>query len=176
MSANFIDDLIEAVQQVVRTDMDYLKEVIIISGMPEITQNHRYLGYNRHQLNEGASRMAFSATALINNRRADKWLLKGYAKKMSRLLFNPRWTRSELDMFINALRCSPDVIAVLTAAEAPYSLLGILEIEDPGSSGIFKRWQRRIRPILAIPGLDNQGVDTISAFEEANEIRRSGRI
>jgi len=116
---------------------------------------------------------AFSAVALINNRRAAQWLLKGYSKTISQIVFNPRWTRNEMDLFINALRCSPEIVALISSTAAAYSLLGILEIEDRGHTGIFKRWSRRIRPVLAVPGLDDLSQQSIAAFEGANEIRKS---
>ena len=173
MSANFIDDLLEVVLRVFTPDIPALKEVLIISGMPEETQNLRYLSFNRQVVQEGSIIKAFSAVALINNRRAAQWLLKGYSKTISQIVFNPRWTRNEMDLFINALRCSPDIVALISSTAAAYSLLGILEIEDRGNKGIFKRWSRRIRPVLAVPGIDDVSQQSIAAFERANEIRKS---
>ena len=173
MSANFINDLLEALQRVFAPDRTSLKEVLIISGMPEKTQNLRYLSFNRQVVREGTQQITFSAVALINNRRAEHWMLRGFYKKMSTLVFNPRWTRNELDLFINALRCSPDILTLMAAVDAAYSLLGILEIENHGETGIFKRWRRRIRPVLAVPGIDDDALKSIAAFEQANEIRRS---
>jgi len=173
MSANFIDDLLEAVLRVFTPNISALKEVLIISGMPEETQNIRYLSFNRQVVQEDTTIKTFSAVALINNRRAEQWLLKGYSKKISQLIFNSRWTRNEMDLFINALRCSPDIVALISSAPAAYSLLGILEIEDRGNTGIFKRWSRRIRPALIIPSLDDTRQQSIAAFEHANEIRKS---
>jgi hypothetical protein len=173
MGADFIDDLLQAVHRVFKPVEPSLKEILIISGMPEETQNLRYLSYNRQVVEAGAVKTAFSAVALINNRRAKQWSLKGYFRKMSQVVFNPRWTRNELDLFINALRCSPDILTLLGTARAAYTLLGILEVEEQGSAGIFKRWARRIRPVLAVPGIDDAGLKTITAFEHANEIRRS---
>lgn len=173
MSANFIDDLLEAVLRVFTPKISALKEVLIISGMPEETQNLRYLSYNRQVVQEDSIIKAFSAVALINNRRASQWLLKGYSKTLSQIVFNPLWTRNEMDLFINALRCSPDIIALISSTAAAYSLLGIIEIEDRGNTGIFKRWSRRIRPALAVPGLDDVSQQSVAAFERANEIRKS---
>jgi hypothetical protein len=173
MGADFIVDLLQAVHRVFPSDVTSLKEILIVSGMPEETQNLRYLSYNRQVVEKDALQTAFSAVALMNNRRALPWLLRGYFRKMSQLVFSPRWTRNELDLFINALRCSPDILTLLGAATADYTLLGILEIEDHGSTGIFKRWTRRLRPVLAVPGLDDAELKTITTFEHANEIRRS---
>jgi len=175
MSANFIDDLLEAVLRVFTPEISALKEVLIISGMPQETQNIRYLSFNQQVVQEGSIIKAFSAVALINNRRAAQWLLKGYSKTISQIVFHPRWTRNELDLFINALRCSPDILALISSTAAAYSLLGLLEIEDRGNTGIFKRWSRRIRPALAVPGLDDISLQSIAAFERANEIRKSTR-
>lgn len=175
MSANFIDDLLHSVERVFSPDPTALKEVLIISGMPESTQNLRYLGFNRQAVQLGTARQSFSAVALINNRRAEQWRLKGYFRKVGQIIFNSRWTSSEMDLFIIALRCSPDVINLMASSRATYSLVGILEIEDRGDSGIFKRWSRRIRPVLAVPGLDQKGVKTIEAFESLNEVRKPAK-
>ena len=172
MSANFIEDLLEAVHRIFKPDISALKEVLIISGMPGETQNIRYLSFNRQVAEEADCIKAFSAIALINNRRAEQWRLKGYSRKFSQFIFHSRWTRNELDLFINALRCSPDIIALISSAPAAYSLLGILEIRDRGNSGIFKLWPRRIRPALIIPGLDDASQQLIAAFEHVNEIRK----
>ena len=173
MSANFIDDLIDATQRVFTSDRFILKEVLIISGMPEKTQNLRYLSYNRQVVQRGDAIKTFSAVALINNGRATQWKLEGYFQIVSQVVFNPRWTRNELDLFINALRCSPEILALIASAPAAYSLLGILQIEDRGDRGIFKRWSQRIRPVLVVPDLKDHELETIEAFERANEIRRS---
>lgn len=175
MSADFIDDLLKAVERVFPPDKTALKEVLIISGMPDDTQNLRYLGFNRQVTQADGVRKSFSAVALINNRRAEQWRLKGHLQKISQLVLNPRWTRSESDLFINALRCSPDVMDVLASVGAAYSLLGILEVEDRADSGIFRRWSRLIRPVLAVPGLDARQAEVVAAFENLNEIRKAAR-
>jgi hypothetical protein len=175
MSADFIDDLIRAVERVFPPDKPALKEVLIISGMPDDTQNLRYLGFNRQIVQEQDVRKAFSAVALINNRRAKQWRLRGHAQKMSQIIFNPRWTRNELDLFINALRCSPDIMNLLAAVPVPYTLLGIVDIEDRADTGIFRRWLRRVRPVLAVPGLDAPEIQMVDAFERLNELRKTAR-
>jgi hypothetical protein len=175
MSSNFIKDLIDAVERVFPPDKTALEEVLIISGMPESTQNLRYLGFNRQVVQEDDTRKAFSAVAVVNNRRAELWRLKGYFQKASQIIFHPRWTRNELDLFINALRCSPDIMHLLASTGSAYSLLGILEMEDRGDSGIFRRWSRRIRPVLAVPGLTDERIRTVAAFERLNEIRKTSR-
>jgi len=175
MSADFVDDLVQAVKRVLEPDIARLKEVLIISGMPEETQNLRYLGFNRQCVHKETVTIFFSAVAIINNRRMTVWQHKGYMKTISQFVFNPRWTRNELDLFINALRCSPEIIDLIAGSGAPYSLLGILEIEDRNNAGIFKRWSRRIRPVLAIPGIEAPRINTVTAFEKANEIRKRAK-
>ena len=100
MSTDFIDNLLKAVSRNFSSDISALKEILIISGMPEETQNIRYLSFNRQSIQEDGAIKTFSAVALINNRRATQWLLKGYARKISQLVFNPRLTRNEMDLFI----------------------------------------------------------------------------
>lgn len=172
MSTDFIDDLLQTIARVMPVEGKALKELLIISGVPETTQNLRYLGFNRHVVSSESGHKAFSAVALINNRRSDRWRLGGYAQKISQIVFSPRWTRNELDLFINALRCSPDIMDLMATAAPPYSLLGLLEIQDRSDTGIFKRWSRRIRPFLGIPGLDAKAIESVAAFEHLNEIRK----
>jgi len=176
MSTNFIDDLIQAVTRVVTPNISLLKEVLVIGGMPESTQNLRYLSYNRHTTVENGRSCDFSAVAVINNRRAADWQLNGYPKTISRWVFSSRWTRNPLDLFMNNLRCHPEVMAALAAATANYTLLGILTFTDPNGSGIVSRHAQYTCPVVAVPGLDGKALAIIEAFEAANCIKKSPLI
>ena len=83
MSHDFIEDLRHALNRVVTADISKLKEILIISGMPEETENLRYMSFNRQIITEENRTMEFSAVAVINNRRAVHWRLEGYKKKIS---------------------------------------------------------------------------------------------
>lgn len=174
MRNDFIDDLIQAVTRVVTPNAPLLKEVLVIGGMPEQTQNLRYLSYNRHTTMEQNRSCEFSAVAVINNRRAREWQLGGYSKRISRWVFSTRWTRNPLDLFLNNLRCDPSVMAVLDAAESNYTLLGILTTTDSHDSGLKHQPGHYICPVVAVPGLDAKALHTIQAFETGNQIKKSG--
>jgi hypothetical protein len=176
MKNDFIDDLISAVDRVVTPNAPLLKDVLVIGGMPEPTQNLRYLSYNRHTTTEHGQSCEFSAVAVINNRRALEWQLSGYPKKISQMVFSTRWTRNPLDLFINNLRCDPTVIAVLTDAPSNYTLLGILTTTDLDGARLPRHQAQYICPVVAVPGIDNQKLSTIQAFETANQIRKTGLI
>ena len=176
MHNDFIDDLINAVMRVVTPNAPLLKDILVIGGMPEQTQNLRYLSYNRHTTVERGHTLEFSAVAVINNRRAREWQLKGYSKKISRWVFSTRWTRNPLDLFLNNLRCEPSVMAVLADADSNYSLLGILTTTDTQGSEATQRSGQYICPVVAVPGIDSQGIKTIQAFETANQIKKSGIV
>ena len=176
MKANFIDDLIRCVTRVVTPNMTLLKDVLVIGGMPEKTQNLQYLSYNRHTTVEKGQTCEFSAVAVINNRRVGQWQLEGYAEKISRWIFNTRWTRNPLDLFLNNLRCDREVMAVLESAHSNYSLLGIVTRTDLHASGITRRHAQFIRPVVAIPGLAGRELTIIQNFEAANQIRKTGPI
>jgi hypothetical protein len=176
MHNDFIDDLINAVMRVVTPNAALLKDILVIGGMPEQTQNLRYLSYNRHTTMDRGHAREFSAVAVINNRRAREWQLKGYSEKISRWVFSTRWTRNPLDLFLNNLRCEPSVMAVLADAESNYSLLGILTTTDPQGSAASHQPGQYISPVVAVPGIDSQGIQIIQAFETANQIKKSGIV
>jgi len=65
---DYIDQLVHAIDRVVTPDAASLREILFVAGMPERTQNLRYLGYNRHIIAEEFRTLEFSAVAVINNR------------------------------------------------------------------------------------------------------------
>lgn len=174
MSHNFIDDLLCALDRVLTPDAGYLKDILIISGMPEKTANLRYLAFNRQVFEEEGRRREFSAVAVLNNRRAEKWRHRGLHKKISRLVFHSRWTFNPLDLFLNGIRCHSRLMDTIAAAPGRYTLLGILQTTE--MRGPFDSRSRRhcIRPILAMPGIGNGDLKTVVAFEMENEICKSG--
>jgi hypothetical protein len=176
MNNDFIDDLIQAVSRVVTPNASLLKEVLVIGGMPESTQNLRYLSYNRHSSIDRGCACEFSAVAVINNRRARNWRLTGTPKNISRWVFSTRWTRNPLDLFLNNLRCDPSIMALLADAECHYTLLGILTMRDTHGAGPKHPAGQYICPVVALPGLDAVAIQTIQAFETANQIKKSGII
>ncbi len=173
MSHNFINDLINALNRVVTPDVALLKEILIVGGMPEKTENLRYLSFNRYVEEKEKKSIEFSAVAVINNRRVEQWRLEGYSKKLSQMVFSTRWTRNPLDLFVSNIRCTPEILDIMHSAPAPYSLLGILQIEEPEKSGFFKRKVRIVRPVLAIPGLREEDLKKLIEFERKNEIEKS---
>ena len=173
MHHDFIDDLLETLDRVIKPDSDRLRDLLIFNGMPEETQNIRYLSYNRQGLYEGGRSLAFSVAAVINNRRMGQWRLTGYREKLGQLVFNPRWTRSPLDLFLIRLRCFPAVVDILDGVAARYTLMGILQIEDQSAGGLRFRKRYRLRPFVGVPGVDDAALTVIEAFEKANEIQRS---
>ncbi len=176
MNKDYIDDLIQAVTRVVTPNAALLKEVLVIGGMPEATQNLRYLSYNRHCSMDRGCSCEFSAVAVINNRRARSWRLTGTSRNISRWVFSTRWTRNPLDLFLNNLRCDPSVMSVLDNAASNYTLLGILTMQDAHGSGPKQAMGQYISPVVALPGLDPAATQTIQAFETANQIKKSGII
>lgn len=176
MNNNFIDALIQAVTRAVTPNVALLKDVLVIGGMPDQTQNLRYLSFNRHTTVVSGYSCEFSAVAVINNRRAGQWQLNGYTKKVSRWIFSTRWTLNPLDLFLNNLRCDPSVMAVLAGATANYSLLGILKKTDLHGTGLTNRRAQYIGPVVAVPGIDDEASKIIQAFESANQIKQSGMI
>jgi len=173
MNNDYIDDLIHAVTRVVTPNVPLLKDVLVIGGMPEKTQNLRYLSYNRNSTVAKGRACEFSAVAIINNRRTGKWRLGGYPKMISRWVFSTRWTRNPVDLYLNNLRCDPSVMAVLAGSTSRYTLLGILTMTDLHGAGMTNRRAQYICPVVAVPGIDGHATKTIQAFEAANHIKHS---
>jgi hypothetical protein len=121
---------------------------------------------------EGERTLLFSAAALINNHRIGNWRLAGYREKVSQIVFNPRWTRSPLDLFLIRLRGDATVMDILGAAAARYTLMGILYSEERLPGRLIRRKRYRCRPTVVVPGIDANAQAAIEAFEKANEIKR----
>ena len=173
MSNNFINDLIGALNRVVNPDIPHLKEILIVGGMPEKTENLRYLSFNRYVYSQDNKTIEFSAVAVLNNRRAQHWKLEGYHKKVSQLVFNTRWTRNPLDLFLNSLRCNPELMDIISTANTNYTLLGILQTDEIEKTGLLKRKVRSIRPVIALSGLSEEDLNKIIDFENNNKIVKS---
>lgn len=173
MGHDIIGDLLDALTRVANLDSALIKDVLIVSGLPTKTENLHYLSFNHQVIDGKDSVMEFSAVAVINNRRAEKFRLEGYQKKLSQIVFSTRLTRNPLDFFLSNLRCHPAMIDLLSSASASFTLMGILQVDEIKGAGLFKRKKRRIRPIVAIPGIDSDALETVVAFETDNEIRKT---
>ena len=174
MGADFIDDLLQAVHRVFPSDVTSLKEILIISGMPEETQNLRYLSYNRQAVEKDAVKNSLFGRGLDKQPPRSALVAKGLFQNNESACLSARVGPATNSIYLSMPYAAPPIsLHCSGAANAAYTLLGILEIEDRGSAGIFKRWTRRIRPVLAVPGLDEAALKMIAAFEHANEIRRS---
>jgi hypothetical protein len=172
MSDDFISDLIDAVRRVISPNDALLKEILIVSGMPQEGENLRYQGFNRQTDTQSDQRIEFSAVAVINNRRIDHWRLEGRRKKLSQLIFSTRWTRNPLDLFVNSLRCNRGMMDLMASVGSDFTLLGILKREGPEGAGFSRRNTRRLKPVIAIPNLDPADLQTVVRFETACEIRQ----
>ena len=176
MENDYIDALINSVTRVVAPNVQLLKDILVIGGMPEETQNLKYLSYNRDTTVARGRSCEFSAVAVINNRRADHLRLTGYQQKISRWVFSDRWARNPLDLFLNNLRCSTSVMDVLAGATERYTLLGIMTVTELTGTQMTKTPGEHICPVVAVPGIDGASLATIEAFESANCIKKSGMI
>jgi hypothetical protein len=148
-------------------DREHLKEILILSGMPEETQNLRYLAYNRQVMARLGTNLEFSAVAVINNRRIDRWRLDGWRRIVSRIVFHPAWTRhNPMDLFLSRLRGNPWMMNLLANSKKDYTLFGILQLEPLRPAGT----RREIRPVVVLPGLDAEGLKTVDDFEDKHRL------
>ena len=67
MTDDQINGLISALKREVAPDETQLKEILILSGMPEKSENLKYLGFNCHTIESDDRSIEFSAIAIINN-------------------------------------------------------------------------------------------------------------
>ena len=173
MVQDFVDDLIFSLSRVITLDATPLKEILIVSGMPESTENLRYLGFNQQRIVQDQRQFVYSAVAVINNRRAKMWRLQGYQKKISQLIFHTKWTRNPLDLFLNNLRCDDDMTDIMVRSTGNYTLFGLLHIRGTGGRGFIKRRYHCIRPVVGIPDLSPTHLQMVSAFEHHNEVKKT---
>jgi hypothetical protein len=162
MHGDFLDELLGALDRVAPLHHEALKEILILSGMPEETQNLRYLAYNRQVLSRGGANLEFSAVAVINNRRIGQWRLEGLRKTISRIVFHPLWTRrNPMDLFLSRLRGNQRMMTLLAASRKDYTLLGILQVEKlrPAVAS------RESRPVVALPGISDADLQMVRDFE-----------
>jgi hypothetical protein len=167
MPGDFIDELLGALDRIGPLDHDRLKEVLILSGWPEETQNLRYLAYNRQVFVHGGANREFSAVAVINNRRLPWWRLAGWRRMVSRLVFYPLWAkRSPMDLFLNRLRGEATMVERMAASRKAYTLFGILRLEPLRPSTAVCE----TRPVIALPGLDPGEKAQVEKFEIENRL------
>ncbi|MDM8540350.1 hypothetical protein QUF90_04615 [Desulfococcaceae bacterium HSG9] len=172
MSQDFINDLINSVNRVARPDVRQLKEILILCGMPAETKNIRYLSFNHHIGIQGDRTHIFSAVAVLNNRRISHFRLKGNRKKISRIIFNKKWTFNPLDFFLNRLRCDSGMTDIMAASVSDYTLLGILKQENISGKGYYRHKYVETNPVVAIPGISDWDLKRVIDFEKANHIRK----
>ncbi len=172
MSPNYINDLINSVNRVARPDDRQLKEILILCGMPAETKNIQYLSFNNHTITEGDCTHTFSAVAVLNNRRAAHFRLKGNQKKISQIIFHKKWTFNPLDFFLNKLRCEHGMTDIMAASVSDYTLLGILKQEKISGQGYYRHKYVEINPVVAIPGISDWDLKRVTDFEAANHIRK----
>lgn len=172
MSQNYINDLIEAATRAARPDVRQLKEILILCGMPGETKNIQYLSFNNHTWTEGECAFTFAAVAVLNNRRAAEFRLKGNQKKISQIIFHKLWTFNPLDYFLNRLRCNSEMMDIMAAASSDYTLLGILTQEKERGKGYYRHKYLEIQPVAAIPKLSEYELKRVIEFETTNHIRK----
>ena len=148
-----------------------LKEILILSGMPEKAENLKYLGFNCHIIESDDGSIEFSAIAVINNHRVDYWRLDGLHRRLNRFLIDKRVDAQSCGYFYQQSQ-------VLTQNDEPAGRiqrclhpLGMLRYQVAQVAGERKRKVRHVRPIIAVSGIDGVGAGMVAAFETANEIR-----
>jgi hypothetical protein len=170
MGKDFLRDLLQALERVVTPDAVLFRDILIINGMPEETEPLRYLGFKSHVFEK--DNRSLELVAVINNRMAKQWRLKGYRKTLNPIGGCARWTRNPVDLFLDTLRSSPEMIDILAAAPGRYTLFGILTVEPFPGAGRIKRLFRCLRPVVALPGIGADDLKRVAVFETQNEIRK----
>ena len=167
MHLDFLDDLLSALGRVLPSIPGQLREIMILSGMPEETENLRYLAFNRDVVSHAGGTVEFSAVAVINNRRIAHWRLAGLPRTLSRIVFHPLWTRrNPMDLFLNDLRGDQAMMDLLATSKSDYTLFGILHTESGGDY----RSPRLTQPVIALPDLKGERLGKVVTFETVHRI------
>ena len=111
---------------------------------------------------------------MLNNARMRRYQLKGIKKKISQKVF--ALTANMMDIFINNIRIEPRLIDIMTNSTGELSILGILQIDEISRAKLVSRRLRRIRPLMLIPGISDNDLQYVEAFETHNERQQIKRL
>jgi hypothetical protein len=167
-AANLADRLIRDIQRVLPPDTALFHEAIMRAGPPETTQSLRYLPFNRQVHRTDDAIIHLSLVALFNNPCMDRFILSGFRKWLSRLVY--RFRANEMDRFIRALRLDRRLLHIMATAGGGFSILGILQRDDTQRGRLFNRHRRIVRPLLLVPTTDTSTREYILEFERRQTI------
>jgi hypothetical protein len=167
--------LIDGIEKVLPPDQELFRDAILEDGVLEPTQSIRYLPYNQQEHPNGDDTIRLSLVALLNNRRMEKYHLKGLKLRLNRylMLFN----RNHLDRFVNLVRCDAKLIRILASSSVEYSVLGIVTIDSIRRRRyFFNQRLRTIRPLMLVTGVLEADLPYLDLFAEEHKIEQVKRL
>ncbi len=166
--------LIQNIKRVMPPDIRYFEKILATAGPIEATQAIKYLPFNRQVVEESDTRKTLSLVAVFNNRRMEKYRLKGLKKQISGYLFSR--TKNHMDHFINRIRSNGTLVNLMSRAEGTFSILGIFQKDEIEKKRFFKKQFRSIAPLILVNCSEKMDVDHINDFENRHTIKKVKRF
>ena len=138
------------------------------AGAPEVTQPLRYLPFNRQIHTDGDVTTTLSLVVLFNNLRMERFFLRGFRERLSRLVF--KFSFNTMDRFIRAVRLDQQLLCMMATAAGEFSILGIVQRDEIHRKRFFKRRCRFLCPLLLIPITDAVSQGYVIEFQRRQTI------
>ncbi len=166
--SNLAERLIRDIHRVIPPDAALFHEAVMDAGAPEATQCLRYLPLNRQVHADGDVTTCLSLVVLFNNLRMDRFLLRGFRERLSRLVFT--FSFNPMDGFVRAVRLDRRLLRIMATAAGEFSIMGIVQRDEIQRNRFFKRRCRFLCPLLLIPQTDAVSQTYVIEFERRQTI------
>lgn len=168
--SNLSGRLIRDIERIIPPDAALFHEAVIIAGAPEATQSMRYLPFNRQIYADQNVTTTLSLVVLFNNLRMERFFLRGFRERLSRLVF--KFSFNVMDRFIRAVRLDQRLLRIMATAAGEFSIMGIVQRDEIHRRRFFKRRFRVLHPLLLIPIADAVSQDYVIEFERRQTITK----
>jgi hypothetical protein len=172
---NLATTLIGNIASILPPDRELFRDAILEDGPLKATQSIRYLPYNQQVYRDGDETLRLSLVALLNNRRMEKFQLKGLKLRINRVML--KFSRNHLGIFVHRIRKDTRLIRILAMSSAEFSILGILGIDTIQKRRyFFNRHLRTIQPLLLATGILEANLPYLDAFAKEHKIEQVKRL
>ena len=166
--SNLAERLIRGIERIIPPDVALFHEAVMRAGAPEVTQPLRYLPFNRQIHTDGDVTTTLSLVVLFNNLRMERFFLRGFRERLSRLVF--KFSFNTMDRFIRAVRLDQQLLCMMATAAGEFSILGIVQRDEIHRKRFFKRRCRFLCPLLLIPITDAVSQGYVIEFQRRQTI------
>ncbi|BBO75740.1 hypothetical protein DSCW_31570 [Desulfosarcina widdelii] len=168
--SNLAGRLIAGIDRVIPPDTALFHEAVVRAGAPAGGQPLRYLPYNRQIHSDGDVTTTLSLVVLFNNLRMERFFLKGFREKLSRLVF--KFSFNIMDRFIRSVRLDRKLLQIMAGAAGEFSIMGIVQQDEIVRRRFIRRRTRLIYPLMLVSTSDAASRDYIGQFERHQAIRK----